>query len=302
MRDIDFSKLSGSGNDFACIDNRDGRFDGLLDEPEAIALFAQSICHRGIGVGADGVIFACHHEVEEFADIAARFFEADGSEAELCGNGIGCFVHWAVRLGMVPADRDVKILTPAGVVRGQNDTDDYVRACIPDPQDIQQDMEIEAAGVNFECDFAVTGVPHLITYVEDIEKVDVAKDGYALRHHEKFNPRGVNANFVEIIEEGEIAIRTFEFGVESETLACGTGSAAAAILAAKRFGWDEGLCCHKKPVLVRARSGDVLRIYFEMAEDGTVTDICLETIVRFVYSGKLHPDLIKRAMGKSDNQ
>ena len=92
---IEFVKLSGSGNDFICLDNRDGRFDEILEAPDRVGHLARSLCSRGMGIGADGVIFACEPEIEGVSDIAARFFEADGSEAELCGNGTGCFLHWA---------------------------------------------------------------------------------------------------------------------------------------------------------------------------------------------------------------
>ena len=295
MRTIEFAKLSGSGNDFVCIDNLAGHLDGMLSSPSAVGHFAKALCRRGLGVGADGVIFACRSQLKQVADIDARFFESDGSEVELCGNGIGCFVHWAVTNQLV-AEKEVKILTPAGVVKGENCEDGYVRACIPDPEDLRTDLLVPIDGKNWRCDYVVTGVPHVITYVEQVDDVDVAHWGPALRHHERFGPRGVNVNFVQVCREGQIAIRTYEFGVEGETLACGTGSAAAAILTAKRFGWSAPFVTGKQPVLVNARSGDVLRVYFTMNNDGTASDVCLETIVRFSYSGTLHPDLAARAL------
>ena len=115
---IAFTKLSGSGNDFACLDNRDGRFDPLLADAERIGHFARLLCRRSMGVGADGVIFCCRPEVAEVADVAARFFEADGSETDLCGNGTACFTRWAFDSGFV-RDSEIRILTPAGVVLAQ---------------------------------------------------------------------------------------------------------------------------------------------------------------------------------------
>ena len=109
---LEFAKLSGSGNDFICIDNRDGRFDEVLSNPQRIGQFARTICNRWLGVGADGVIFACVPEIEGVSDAEARFFEADGSEAKLCGNGIACFAHWVVGNNWV-SGQEVKILTPA---------------------------------------------------------------------------------------------------------------------------------------------------------------------------------------------
>ena len=120
--------------------------------------------------------------------------------------------------------------------------------------------------------------------------------GPLLRHHPMFAPAGVNANFVQVLGEGELALRTFETGVEGETLACGTGSAAAAIMAARRFGWDPAYRTGQKPVLIHARSGDVLRVYFEVIGDA-VRDLCLETVVRFLYRGVLHADLAAAAPG-----
>lgn len=295
MKDpIEFAKLSGSGNDFICMDNRDGGLDEIVTSPDAAGHFAREMCHRGTGVGADGIIFACTPELEGVCEIDARFFEADGSEAELCGNGTGCFVHWATAEGMVPPE-EIRILTPAGIVRGQNAEGDYARVCIPSPEEMAWDLSLTACGRELTCDFAVTGIPHVVTYVDDVREADVSRLGPALRHHERFAPRGANANFVQVLEPGRIALRTFEFGVEDETLACGTGSAAAAILTALREGWGEQYLSGRRPVLIRARSGDTLRVYFTAHADGSVTDVCLETVVRFVYIGRVHPDLAARA-------
>ncbi|HUT60385.1 MAG TPA: diaminopimelate epimerase [Phycisphaerae bacterium] len=287
---IEFAKLSGSGNDFICIDSRDGRFDSMLSDLKAAGHFARSLCRRGLGVGGDGVIFACRPEDDIEADIAARFLEADGSEAELCGNGAGAFVYWAYQ-NRWHEGPELRILTPAGIVRGQDGQGPYVRVCIPLPEDVQRDRQIDVKGQRWTYDFAVTGVPHVVTYVDHLECLDVAHWGAAFRHHSRFEPRGANANFVQVLGTGRLAIRTFEFGVECETLACGTGCAAAAILATLRFGWPEKYARGQEPVLLRTRSGDVLRVYLTLAADGAVSDLCLETIVRFAYQGTIHPQL-----------
>ncbi len=295
---LEFAKLSGSGNDFICIDNRNGRWDDIIGAPGRVARFAKVLCHRGIGAGADGVIFACTPEIEGVAAIGARFFEADGSEAELCGNGAGCFVHWVIESGMVPAG-EVKILTPAGVVRGQNSTGRYVRVCIPSPENIQTNQQLSVAGKSVAYDFAVTGVPHVVHYVDDIDAADVAGLGCRMRHHERFKPRGANINFVQVLGAGRLAVRTYEFGVEGETLACGTGSAAAAILSAMRFGWGCKYKCGSEPVKILARSGDTLKIYFTIHDDGSVTDVCLETVVRYIYRGVLQQQLAAAALDEA---
>jgi diaminopimelate epimerase len=292
---VKFTKLSGSGNDFICIDSRDGRYAELLEDADRLTHFCREICRRGIGIGADGIVFALPTEVPEHSDVLARFLEADGSEAELCGNGTACFVRWVLG-SRRPCEPELRVLTSAGVVRGRNADGLYVRVCIPLPESMQMGIELTAGNMPMMCDYAVTGVPHVIKYVEDVDAVDVDRVGRQIRHHERFQPRGANANFVQVLGEGEIAIRTFEFGVEAETLACGTGSASAAVLTAMRQGWGGEYFSAEKPVLVHARSGDVLRIYFEADEDGAVTDLCLETVVRCVCEGTVHPELAEKAL------
>jgi diaminopimelate epimerase len=294
-RPIEFAKLSGSGNDFICLDGRDGRFDELLADPDRAGRFAQALCHRAMGVGADGVVIATVCEIEGVADLAARHFEPDGGEANLCGNGTACFVRWADDDGWTRT-QELRVLTAAGVVRGRRSDGQYVRVCIPLPEDMRTGLSVPAGGTVWTCDYVVTGVPHVLVYVDDVAAVDVAHLGPLLRHHPMFAPAGVNANFVQVLREGELALRTFETGVEGETLACGTGSAAAAIMAARRFGWNRAYLAGEKPVLIRARSGDVLRVYVEI-DDDTVHDLCLETVVRFLYRGTLHADLAASALG-----
>jgi diaminopimelate epimerase len=323
---IKFAKLSGSGNDFVCIDNRGGRFAEMLADTDRVGHFARALCCRGTGVGADGVIFACRPEIDQVADIEARFFESDGSECELCGNGTACFTRWVTARGWVPHREDptateppghladkvragqagVKILTPAGIVLGEDLADagggaaaadgTYVRVCIPLPQNMATDIRLEGTGLT--CDYVETGIPHAVVYVDDIDAVDVGRLGPAVRHHRRFQPGGANADFVQVIAPGEIALRTYEFGVEGETLACGTGSAAAAILTAIRFDWPEPYTTGAECVRVRSRSGDVLRVYFARQDDGIVSDVCLETVVRFVFSGSLHGELASYALGR----
>lgn len=294
---IPFWKLSGSGNDFVCLDNLDRRFDELLDDPDQLGKFVRAVCDRHFGVGADGVIFADKPEIEEFADIGARFLEADGSECELCGNGTGCFARFAVLHGLVP-EGDIRILTPAGVVRAMQSDGQYVRVCIPSPESIHRNLHVRVKDKTFSCDYAVVGVPHLMTYVDDVEAVHVECWGHALRHHHDFHPRGVNANFVQVLEKGAIAVRTYEFGVEAETLACGTGSSASAILTVLRFGWDGPLRQGETPVLVRVRGGDTLRVFFSINACGDVTNVCLETLVRVSLRGTLCLRFVTEAMGR----
>jgi len=138
-------------------------------------------------------------------------------------------------------------------------------------------------------------VPHAVTFVDDVDRVDVMRTGAAIRHLPRFNPPGVCVSFAQVLGVGELALRTFEYGAETETLACGTGSATAALMAARRFGWPREYLCQAEPVHVRARSGDVLRIYFLVEPDGRIVKVCLETVVRFIYTGQLHSETAARA-------
>ncbi len=301
IESIPFAKLSGSGNDHVCIDAQAGQFGGLLASPERVSRFARTLCHRGHGVGADGVIFAVECENPSEGDLCARFFEPDGTEAELCGNGTACFARWALDNGWARSDI-VRIATQVGLVRGRRRDGDYMRVCIPEPRDIQRDIELEAAGRHCRCDVAITGVPHAVLDVDAIERADMHRLAPAIRHHERFQPRGMNVNFVQVLGEGHIAVRTFEFGVEGETLACGTGSATAALLTAQRQDWPPPYFDMSTPVLVETRNGDTLRIYLLLDEGGGVEHICLETVVRYIYTGTLHPDTAARALGHAAPQ
>ena len=297
---VKFWKLSGSGNDFVCIDNRDRELDHIIQHQPTLEKFTHAICHRGKGIGADGIIFAEAPELDQ-ADIFARFIESDGSLCELCGNGTGCFTNFVVGSGIVDKDI-VKILTPAGIVLGKPLADDYIRVCIPSPEDTERDFVISLPTGDITCNFTKVGIPHVVTFVDDLASVDVDTIGYQLRHHPKFAPRGANVNFVQMVAPGEVAIRTFEFGVEGETLACGTGSSASAIMSALHFGWYKQLSYSgQTPVIVHTKGGQKLRVYFTAnRETGRVTDVCLETTVRKIFTGHISDDFINQAL-RSDS-
>jgi len=291
---IAFAKLSGSGNDHICVDNRDGRFDDVLASSERVGHFVRTLCQRGLGVGADGLIFVGQPENAGEADVAVHHFDPDGTEAELCGNGSACLVRWVIESGWV-AGKEVRMETASGIVRGREDVERYIHVCIPEPSDLQAGVRITAARRHWTLDYAVTGTPHVVAYVDDVENADVTRWGAAIRRHKRFAPRGVNVNFTQVLGVGELAVRTFEFGVEAETLACATGSTTAALMAARRFGWPNDFTCGGEPVRIHVRSGDTLKVYFLIEDDGTIVKVCLESVVRFLYTGRLHPELAARA-------
>ncbi|MFQ5894245.1 MAG: diaminopimelate epimerase, partial [Nitrospinota bacterium] len=194
---VRFAKMSGSGNDFVLIDNREGRVP-----PGEMAEWARKLCRRGLSVGADGIIFL---EPAEGVDFRWRFFNADGSEAEMCGNGGRCAARYAHELGMAPAD--LRFETLAGIieaeVRGAR-----VKLLLPLPRSIRLDLELVVDGARRRLHSIEAGVPHAVEFVQDLESFDVAGVGRAIRHHEAFLPAGTNADFARVEGRGRVSLRT----------------------------------------------------------------------------------------------
>ncbi len=291
---LHFTKMSAAGNDFICLDaTRPGVLARL--EAHGLAELVRQLCPRGLGVGADGLILAVPKTGHPFAEAQARFFDPDGSEVELCGNGTACFAEWTLASGLARGP-EVTIVTPAGLARGKRNPAEpgRVRACIPQPLDLLFGVVVEADGRSWEVDTVTTGVPHAVVPVESVAAVDVRQAGALLRRHPAFGPRGVNVNFTEILDVGRIAVRTFEFGVEDETLACGTGSSSAAFITALRENWPQRYMSGEDPVLVEVRGGETLKVWFiARPADNVIEDVCLETRVRTVYDGVVRPEFLE---------
>lgn len=264
---IPITKFSGSGNDFIIIDNR----QGVVDESR-LSEFIRGVCRRKLSVGADGLILI---EASDSVDFRWRFYNSDGGRAEMCGNGARCAARYAYLNGI--AGEKMKFETDVGLVEAEI-LDRRVRIRMTDPGPIQMNQDIEIEGTTYRFHYVNTGVPHVVVPVEDIEAVDVAKLGRHLRFHDRFQPDGTNANFVKT-EGGRIVIRTYERGVEEETLACGTGAVAAALTA----GRDQGLA---SPIALLTRSGETLTIYFRPRDDG-FQNVRLEGDARLIYTGSL---------------
>jgi diaminopimelate epimerase len=271
---IEFYKMSGSGNDFIIIDNLDLSLDvGDLSE------FARRICQRKFSVGADGLVII---EPSDAADFKWRFFNSDGSVAEMCGNAARCTARFAYMKGIV--SNEMSWETIAGIISAEVQND-IAKVKLTDPSPVQSEVEIATEGQKFILDIVDTGVPHAIAYVDDLDNYDVQTNGRKIRYHEYFSPRGTNADFVTIIDRRNINLRTYERGVEGETLACGTGMVAAALTAAQR-----GLV--ESPVDVLVMSGEKLRVYFEN-QNGLWREIHLEGKVKIVYHGFLFEEAYK---------
>jgi len=265
---LSFTKMNGAGNDFVLLDNRDGSVS--LSTPEIAR-----ICDRHRGVGADGL--RAVEPARHGADFRMRYYNADGGEADMCGNGARCFARYARKFLGSDAPQ-VRFETEAGVI-GATFDGDAVRIVMSDPHSHQAPSVLAVNGRPLEVHFLNTGVPHAVVFVDDLEAVDVVRDGAALRYHDAFAPKGTNANFVAVTGPDAIAIRTYERGVEGETLACGTGVCASAILHHLRSGAPS-------PVAVRVRGGDILRVGFENTGSG-FRNVTLTGPADFVFDGTI---------------
>jgi len=271
MTSIPFYKMSGSGNDFIIIDNR-----GNQVEPADLSGFVARVCRRAMSVGADGFILV---EDSDHTDFRWQFFNSDGSVAEMCGNGARCVARFAF-LNRI-AGPEMQFETDAGVVAASV-ADDRVRLKMTNPEDLDPSYALSVTSGEIQVGSVNTGVPHAVIAVEDLDGVDVVNLGREIRRHIRYAPAGTNVNFVSPLAEDRLAIRTYERGVEDETLACGTGAVAAAIVTAS-------LKVLSSPIAVRTRSGQYLNIHFKV-EDGRFRDVYLEGDARIVYRGELLED------------
>ena len=265
---ISFWKMSGSGNDFIIIDNRDLSLD-VGDLPA----FARRLCARKISVGADGLFLI---EPSGVADFKWQFFNSDGSMAEMCGNGSRCVARWAHQTGVTTAKLSIETL--AGVIDAEV-RDDTVKVRLTEPSPLKQNIPVFLEGGECGLDCIDTGVPHAVCFVASVEACDVAGTGRQIRRHEVFQPKGTNANFALVMDRHKMRVRTYERGVEDETLACGTGVVASVLAAAGRHFVDS-------PVDVTVQSGEILRVYFSREGD-VFREIYLEGKVKMVYQGML---------------
>ena len=282
MHPIHFTKMTGSGNDFIIIDNRT-----LKLTKERGRELARLACRRKLSVGADGLILI---DNDPEADFAWQFFNADGSEAEMCGNGARCAARFALLKGIVDKDR-LCFKTLAGLIEAQV-ASERAKVRMPQPHSMQADVPVELDGRLLHLGFINTGVPHAVFFADSpkqFEELDVFGLGRRIRFHQRFQPAGSNANFVFVSNPHQISIRTYERGVEAETLACGTGSIAAALLAAaKNFTVS--------PVNVLTRSGETLVIHFEkISQEDRIdfSNVYLEGDAKVVYDAELWDETLR---------
>lgn len=289
MNKITFMKTVASGNDFVIVEKLQR---GSYNLPR----LAREICNRKFGIGADGLLLL---EKSKKADIRMRIFNADGSEAQMCGNGARCAALYINK-------RNVKIVTSAGiiesVINGNN-----VRIKLTEPKNLKVDIPINVNGRTLHVNFIDTGVPHTVIFVKGIDEIDVFGIGKKIRYHKKFKPCGTNVDFVEILNNNSIKVRTYERGVEDETLACGTGAVAAALVANSKWSRMQlskevtlrdtevkqkqlphsGQITSYEKINVHTRSGELLKVYFEKIHN-RFTNVWLEGKVRIVCKGEYY--------------
>ena len=265
---LHFTKMNGAGNDFVVVDNRQGE---LALSRETIA----HLCDRHRGVGADGLLAV--EPAQNGADFRMRYYNADGGEAEMCGNGARCFARFAGRLAGITGKLSFE--TEAGVISAEF-VGDNVRLAMSEPQGLRlhESVRLEG-GTTLTVHSINTGVPHAVVVTENLDSVPVQEYGAGIRYHAHFAPRGTNANFISPVNAQTLAIRTYERGVEGETLACGTGVVASALVFHELTG-------AKSPVAVQVRGGDTLSVAFTGSR-GVYQNVTLTGPADFVFDGEM---------------
>jgi diaminopimelate epimerase len=267
--DLEFFKMSASGNDFIVVDNRDGKVN--RDFPDVIE-FIKKMCRVHHSVGADGVILI---ENSEKHDFRWRFFNADGSEAEMCGNGGRCAARFAYMNGITKERMSFE--TIAGVIKAEV-SGVRVKLELTAPIDLKLDYPVGLEDKELFLSSVNTGVPHAVLLVDDVDHMPVEELGRRIRHHKVFGEKGTNVDFVEIVDREHLKIRTYERGVEGETYACGTGAVAVGVILKQK-------ALVENPVNIRTKGGETLKVYI----DG---DVYLEGEARLIYIGKLNEEAL----------
>ena len=288
---LNFAKMCAGGNDFIIIDNR----NGVCTDAASLAV---RLCKRAYSVGADGLLLL--EKAKESGQFRMRIFNPDGSEAEMCGNGARCIAAFANWKGI--SGRNVNIETPAGPVSAEIISDESgihqnistptslsrnpctVKLKMCEPAGIKLSFKLSIDDTAYTANFINTGVPHTVLVVENIETIDI-EIARKIRYHKMFQPDGTNVDFIQVLDRNKIRLRTYERGVESETLACGTGAAAGALV-----GYLLGKV--NPPVNVKTGGGSTMVVHFKH-EDGKAADIYLQGSATFIYEGELSKCSVK---------
>jgi diaminopimelate epimerase len=263
-----FTKMNGAGNDFVLIDNRDRRIS--LTKEQIVR-----VCHRQRGVGADG-LFMLVPSASGNAEWAWEFFNSDGSTADMCGNGARCFARF-IQKSAGAIDR-TSFETGAGVIRADF-AGERVTVNLTEPRELRLNEQVPLTSGVHAIHSINTGVPHAVIFVEDTDRAMVQGMGAEVRYHKHFAPKGTNVNFVQIKGPNSIRVRTYERGVEGETLACGTGVSASALISATLHRFTS-------PVRVQVQGGDMLEVAFNQSGD-QFKEVRLTGPADFVFDGTI---------------
>lgn len=265
---VDFVKMNGAGNDFILMDNRAGKI--RLTNEQVVRL-----CHRQRGIGADG-LFLLVPNTSGKADWSWEFYNSDGSTADMCGNGARCFARFVQ--SVAGAKGQTAFETGAGVIRAQFHGE-RVTVTLTAPHGLRLNEVVPAAGAKLTVHSLNTGVPHAVLFVPDADKAMVQQLGAELRYHDHFKPKGTNVNFAQVLGPNHIRVRTYERGVEGETLACGTGVTASALVSSRVHRFTS-------PVKVQVQGGDTLEVSWTDTADG-FADVRLNGPADFVFKGQV---------------
>ena len=284
---VPFMKMSGSGNDFVVIDNRSGRLDD-----DSIPDFVRAICRRRLSIGADGVVFIERPDPNLGVDFRFHYVNADGTRGEMCGNGAMCGARFAVIQGI--ARDECRFQTDSGIVDAKvacDPADPAVAIRMSEPGAPIHDIKIAIGDIQAVYSAIQVGVPHAVTFVENPDTYiggfaspDFNAYGRAVRSHAAFAPAGTNVNIAGLIGRNTVRMRTYERGVEDETLACGTGAIATAIVAVSR-----GLV--KAPVSIVVSSGRTLTVDFDWNGE-RASNVTLGGTACVVARGSIGPDAL----------
>lgn len=282
MIQINFTKLSGAGNDFILLDRKSN--PGV----ELSAQLIKKLCDRRAGIGADGILL-----ISESTDypFEMNYYNADGSTGSLCGNGARCAIYYEYDTGSISKEK-IKFLANGIEYSGQVIDNSLVKFYLNQPEKMKQNFKIKAANQLIAASFADTGSPHIVIKINDVLRISsdpnsfydslidfpVIELGREIRYHKDFEPAGTNVNFIQL-QDGEIWIRSYERGVEDETLACGTGSVAAALISFVQNNINP-------PIKIHPRSGDELVVDFKI-ENKKVQEISLSGPAKIIFKGEL---------------
>lgn len=266
---LSFVKAEGTGNDFVIVDAAD------LSSLTNLSSLAKNLCCRKKSIGADGLLI---YEQTARGDFKMRIFNPDGSEAEMCGNGIRCIAQYAKKIKRLKKD-NFNIETKAGNIAIDYLKEDVPRLKLPPPRDLKLDFKLDVDGEDVDVNYVIVGVPHIVLLCDKLDEVDIADLGRKMRFHKDFAPGGTNVNFVKVTSSNSLKVRTYERGVEEETLACGSGVSASAFIA---FLLEKV----RPPVSVTTSGGETLKVYIEGTKE-KIEGLYLEGKANLVFRGEI---------------